>query len=378
MHYKTLGKTGIKISILGFGVLRLPVKGRGKIDVEESIKIIRKSIDNGINFVDTAYNYHNGKSEIILGQALQDSYREKVTLMTKNPLWEVKKEEDFERLLDVQLERLGVDYLDIYILHNINMKRYNEVVKEFNLLEKLKKAKKKGKIKHYGFSTHDKPKNIKKYIDENDFEVVLVQYNFADPINEEIIQYAHEKGLGVLLMGPCGGGRLTNEPTEEMKQWLSPGKTNFSDLAFKFVWSNPYVDIALSGMSSESMVDENIVLASSNHYQLNDEEKKRLQMLAQKYQEIYDLDCTQCGYCDDCPEEVNIKFILNQLMVSRDPLRMGTARINYRGIGLSKNMPGKNALACIECGECLEKCPQEIPIIERLKEAHSILKERDI
>ncbi|NHJ33647.1 MAG: 4Fe-4S dicluster domain-containing protein, partial [Asgard group archaeon] len=357
MHYRTLGKTGIKVSILGFGVLRLPVKGRGKIDVEESIKIIRRSIDNGINFVDTAYNYHNGKSEIILGQALKDGYREKVTLMTKNPLWEVKKEEDFDRLLDEQLAKLEVDYIDIYNLHNINKKRYKEAVQEFNLLEKLKEAKKKGKIKHYGFSSHDKPKNIMKYIEENDFEVVLVQYNFVDPTNEEMMQYANEKGLGVILMGPCGGGRLTNEPTEEMKQWLTPGKKNFSDLAFKFVWSNPHVDIALSGMSSERMVDENIALASSENYQLNEEESNRLQKVAQKYQEIYDLNCTQCGYCDDCPEEVNIKLIFKQLMTSRDPLRMHGARANYRGIGLAKRFPGKNAMACVECGECLEKCP---------------------
>jgi predicted aldo/keto reductase-like oxidoreductase len=378
LRYRKLGNTGIDVSILGFGILRLPVKGRGKIDVEESIKIIRKSIDNGINFVDTAYNYHNGKSEIILGQALKDGYRGKVTLMTKNPLWEVKKEEDFDRLLDEQLEKLGVDYIDIYILHNINKKRYKEAVLEFNLLDKLKKAKKKGKIKHYGFSSHDKPKNIMKVIDENDFEIVLVQYNFVDPNNEEMMQFAHEKGLGVILMGPCGGGRLTNEPTEEMKQWLTPGKTNFSDLAFKFVWSNPHVDIALSGMSSERMVDENIALASSDAYQLTDEEKERLQKVTQKYQETYDLNCTQCGYCDDCPEEVNIKLIFKQLMVSRDPLKMHGARANYRGIGLAKRFPGKNALACVECGECLEKCPQEIPIIDRLKEAHSILKERDV
>ncbi|MHA1531901.1 MAG: aldo/keto reductase [Candidatus Heimdallarchaeota archaeon] len=378
MHNRTLGKTGINVSILGFGVLRLPVKGRGKIDVKESIKIIRKSIDNGINFVDTAYNYHNGKSEIILGQALKEGYREKVTLMSKNPLWEVKKAEDFDRLLDEQLEKLGVEYLDIYLFHNINKKRYNEVIQEFNLFEKMKEAKKKGKIKHIGFSSHDKLKNIKKYIDENEFEVILVQYNFVDPINEEIIQYAQEKGLGVILMGPCGGGRLTNEPTEEMKQWLTKGKTNFSDLAFKFVWTNPNVDIALSGMSSEKMVDENIALASSENYQLNAEEKDRLQKVAQKYKETYDLNCTQCGYCDDCPEEVNIKLIFKQLMVSRDPLKMHGARANYRGIGLAKKFPGKNALACVECGECLEKCPQEIPIIDRLKEAHSILKERDV
>ncbi|NHJ49561.1 MAG: 4Fe-4S dicluster domain-containing protein [Asgard group archaeon] len=378
MRYRTLGKTGIKVSILGYGILRLPEKRRGRIDIDESIRMIRRSIDNGLNFVDTAYNYHNGKSEVILGQALKDSYREKVTLMTKCPTWEIKTEEDFNRILDEQLARLEVDYIDIYLFHNINEKRYKEIILKFNLFDKMLEAKKKGKIKHIGFSSHEKPKNIKKYIDENDFEVVLVQYNFVDPINEEIIQYAHDKGLGVILMGPCGGGRLTNEPTEEMKQWLTPGKTNFSDLAFKFVWSNPHVTIALSGMSSEKIVDENMALASSKNYQLNAKERERLGKVAQKFQETYDLDCTQCGYCDNCPEDVNIKLIFKELMRSRNPLNMHKARANYRGIGLAKRFPGKNALACVECGECLEKCPQEIPIIDRLKEAHSILKERDV
>jgi len=376
MHYRTLGKTGIEVSILGFGALRLPgaSKGRARIDVDESIRIIRRAIDSGVNVVDVGYDYGNEKSEIILGRALKGGYRQNVTLMTKNPIWKKGYQSgDYDRFLDEQLARLDVECIDIYLFHNMNRRRYKETVQRLHLFDSMRRAKEKGKIKHIGFSSHDQPTAIRKYIDENDFEIMLVQYNFLDPINERIIQYAHERGMGVILMGPCGGGRLTSEPPEDLKQYLTPGKSNFSDLAFKFVWSNPNVDVALSGMSSDQMVDENTTLASISGHQLNHEERARLQRVAYRYRETYDLNCTQCGYCDGCPEEVNIKLVFKLLLASKIPPRMPTTKANYRRIGRVKRFPGNNALACVECGECLERCPQGIPIIDRLKEAHTIL-----
>jgi len=378
MKLKTLGKTGLNASILGFGILRLPQKQtkRPAVDQVESIRIIRHAIDNGVNFVDTAYTYIASKSEKILGVALQDGYREKVILMTKSPLWNVKSKEVFHTIFEEQLQKLGVDYIDIYLFHNLNRKRYKEIVKKYNLIDEMKKLKKAGKIKHFGFSTHEKPEFIKSIIDLDEFEIVLMQYNFLDRENEEVYQYANEKGLGTIVMGPVGGGRLAMDPTEEMKEWLTKGRNNFADLALKFVWSNPNIHVVLSGMGSQEMVDENISIASSNDYKLNDEEAKRVEKIAAKFKEIYDLNCTQCGYCDDCPSDVMIKLILKQLMVSRNPLKMHLASAKYRGIGLKKSTPGNKADACTECGECLEKCPQNIPIIERLKEAHSILTSR--
>ena len=255
------------------------------------------------------------------------------------------------------------------------MKRFEEKIIKFNLINKMKAAKATGKIKHFGFSSHDEPENIKTYIDTGAFEVLLVQYNFLDPTNKEIIDYAVEKGLGVAIMGPVGGGRLAMDPTEDMKQWLTKGRKDFADLALKFVWSNPSISIALSGMSSTQMVEENLLLSSSKNYQLDAEESERVKKIATKFQEIYDLSCTQCGYCMPCPQEVNIKVILKQLMVSKNPLNLHIARTKYRGIGKGKTTPGNNATACTACGECLEKCPQNIPIIERIKEAHGILAE---
>jgi len=378
LQYKTLGKTGLQASILGFGILRLPQKEikRPTVDTAESIRIIRHAIDNGLNFVDTAYNYLGSQSEKLLGKALQEGYREKVIISTKSPLWDVKSKELFHSLFEEQLQRLGVEYVDIYLFHNISKKRYDEVVVKYSLIDEMKKLKKAGKIKHFGFSSHDKPNFVKSLIDLGEFEIILLQYNFLDRETAEVFKYAKEKGLGTFVMGPVGGGRLAMEPTEEMKQWITKGRNDFADVALKFVWSNPDIDVVLSGMGSQQMIDENIALASSENRFLTVEESKRVDTIAAKFKEIYDLDCTQCGYCDDCPNDVMIKFILKQLMISKDPLKMHGARANYRGIGVNKKSPGNNTEACTECGECLEKCPQNIEIIERLKEAHSILTSR--
>lgn len=377
LHYKKLGKTGIKASILGFGALRLPKKKtkRTTADQKESIKIIRQAIDGGINFIDTAYNYMGSKSEIIVGKALQDGYRDKVTLMTKSPVWEINSKEDFHRIFEEQLERLQTDYLDIYLFHNLRKNRFQEKVIKYSLIDEMKKLKDAGKIKHFGFSSHDTTEKIREYIDTGEFEVILLQYNFLDPHNKIVYEYATEKGLGTLVMGPVGGGRLAMQPTKEMKKWLSKGRENFADLALKYVWSDPNIDVVLSGMSSAEMIKENIALASSDQYTLSKEESERVAKVAQKFNEIYDLDCSQCGYCEPCPSGVSIKLIMKLLMTSKNPLDLGKARTQYRGIGLKKSTPGEKADACIECGECLDKCPQDIPIIKRLKEAHSILSE---
>jgi predicted aldo/keto reductase-like oxidoreductase len=372
MQIRTLGKTGIKTSILGFGVLRPPRTKSGKADVNETIRIIRKAIDNGVTFVDTAYNYLNGKSEVILGKALKEGYREKVTLMTKCPIWSIKSAADFDDKLNEQLKRLDEEFIDIYIFHNLNEKRF-KTVEKFNLLAKMKEAKADGKIRHIGFSSHASSEEIKKFIDVGVFEFLLVQYSLIDNSKEEIIQYAVDQGLGVGVMGPVGGGRLALEPTVEMRKWLTKGRKNFADLALKFAWSNPNVSVTLSGMGSEKMVNENIAWASSKNYQLTDEERKRAEKLSKKFKEMYDLNCTDCGYCEPCPNEVNIRAIFKQLITSRNPLQMRMARSRYRKIGELKTLPGKDATACDECGECEEKCPQEIPIRKRLKEAHALL-----
>ncbi|MCK4567914.1 MAG: aldo/keto reductase, partial [Candidatus Thorarchaeota archaeon] len=189
MQYRKLGKMGTKVSALGFGCMRLPTNDQdGTINREEAIKLIRKGIDSGITYVDTAWPYHKGESEVVLGLALKDGYREKVTLVTKCPVGPkaFSEPEHFEKYLDEQLQRLDVDYLDYYLLHALNKKSFEEKVLQFKLIDRAMKAKKEGKIKHLGFSFHDKPEVLKEIIDSGHFELMLVQYNIVDQVNHEM------------------------------------------------------------------------------------------------------------------------------------------------------------------------------------------------
>ena len=366
------------MSALGFGCMRLPtLEDDGRIDRDEAIRLIRKGIDNGINYVDTAWTYHRGESEVVLGLALKDGYRKRVTLVTKCPISrkEFTEPEHYDEHLDEQLQRLDVEYVDVYLFHALNKKMYEEKVLGLNLIERALKAKKEGKIKHIGFSFHDTPEVLKELIDSGYFELMLVQYNIVDQVNHEMINYAGEKGLAVAVMGSVGGGRLAGKDlSEELKQWLTPGRNNYADLALKFVLSNPNVSVALSGMGSEEMLDDNLSITSREDYdQLTVKEKESIDNIATKFKELCDNICTGCKYCQPCPNEVNISFIFEALQRFQIYGDRDKAKHFYSIIGKTPWAPGKDASACIECGECLEKCPQGIEIIDQLKNAHEVL-----
>ncbi len=376
MQYRTLGKTGLRVSIIGYGCMRLPISdpSTAEVDEEEAIRLIRMGIDGGINYVDSAYKYHNSKSEIILGKALKDGFREKVILETKLYTPGLKSPEDFDKLLDEQLKKLDVSCIDVYLIHGMSYQRYKDKFEKFDIIKKADQAKEQGKIKHLGFSSHDEPENIRKLIDTGHFEVMLVQYNFLHRDNGEIIRYAAEKGIGVVLMGPNAGGRLGIKPPETMKKHLTPHRTNFIDLSLKYVWSNPGVAVALSGMSTEIMVKDNLELASQEIFTLSPEERVRVEKITQGYKEIAEINCTQCGYCEPCEQGVNIRLIMDLLMISVG--RAGDwedAKAKYSLIGKHAKFPGKNTEACIECKDCESKCPQEIPIVNRLRQTHDLL-----
>lgn len=377
MQNRTLGKSGTKVSALGFGCMRLPTSEDGKIKREEAIRLIRKGIDSGINYVDTAWTYHKGESEVVLGLALKDGYRERVTLVTKCPVGrtEFTEPQHYDEHLDEQLERLDEDYVDYYLFHALNKKLYEEKVIGLNLIERALKAKEEGKIRHLAFSFHDTPEVLKEIIDSGHFDLMLVQYNIVDQVNHEMINYAGEKGLAVATMGSVGGGRLAGKVLpDEMKAWLTPGRENYADLAFKFVLSNPNVSVALSGMGSEEMLDDNLSINSREDYnQVTEKEKESIDDIANRFKELCDLVCTQCKYCQPCPNEVNISFIFEALQRYQIYGDREKAKSYYSMIGKIPWAGGKDASACEECGECLEKCPQGIEIIEQLKKAHEVL-----
>ena len=375
MQYRKLGNTGKELSILGYGTMRLPVidNVEANIDEKRAISLIRQGIDQGINLVDSAYPYHEGNSEALVAKALKDGYRDKTYLSTKLPTWAVKGPEDFDKYLDRQLKRLEVEKIDLYFIHTLKKKTFNDIVLGFNLIEQAQKAKEAGKIDHLCFSFHDTPDVLKTIIDTNSFDAMLVQYNLLDQSNADMMAYAKSKGMGVLVMGPVAGGRL-EEPVPEVKAAMEKqGRKYFNpQIALNFVWSNPNVDVALSGMGNEQMLTSNL-LSAKNFNQYSPAEIAELNEMVAEYKALSNLYCSGCKYCLPCPEKVNIPACFEMLGYYKIYGAHEYAKKMYNEIGYWPFLPGKNAQACIECGICEEQCPQQIPIREQLREVKEIL-----
>jgi predicted aldo/keto reductase-like oxidoreductase len=374
MRYRPLGKTGISISALGFGAMRLPMqwseKGEGHVKTDESVELVRHALGLGVNYVDTAWFYCEQESERVVGQALK-GWREKVTLSTKLPVPLVKDREDGRRFLEQQLIRLDTDHIDIYHLHGIGKDQMRDIVDRFRLIEDLLKAKDEGLIRHLSFSFHDKPEEMIPIIERGCFSSVLCQYNLLDRANEEAMAFAKSKGLGVVVMGPVAGGRLKNR-SEVLEKAVEGRAIKTPELALRFVLSNSNVDCALSGMETIHMADENAVTAS-DETALCAEEKIAIEKTAAELKKLADLYCTGCGYCMPCPQGVNIPKCFEFMNYYKVYGLEQAARDRYAQFGKPWIATGKDASHCIECGECEKKCPQKIPIIERLTETQAAL-----
>ncbi len=370
MLYRKFGKTGIKVSLLGFGAMRLPTKeinGNIVVDEELSIKIIHRGFELGINYIDTAYGYCRGESEIIVGKAIKLWERDKVYISTKSPVWKIEKREDYRKFLEEQLKKLDTDYIDFYHFHSLTWQNFNEKVLGLNLIEEAMKAKGEGLIKHISFSSHDKPEYIKEIIDKSEiFETILLQYNLLDRTNEEIIEYAANKGLGIAVMGPVGGGRLFEFPYL-MEVFKERYKTPV-EIALKFVFSNKNVSIALSGMNSIKMVEENVGFASSTDF-LKEDEIELINRIINERRKKGEIPCTGCEYCLPCPQNIPIPFIFK---LFNEYILLGSEipKNKYKDIGSAEDDLRKKGDACLECGKCEEKCPQKINIRDLLKKIH--------
>lgn len=368
MKYRELGKTGVEVSALGFGCMRFPViEGDGdKIDEAKAIEMIRHGIDNGINYLDTAFFYHGGNSERLVGKALKDGYRNIAYLATKLPLGEVRCEEDVERIFNEQLEKLDVDYIDFYLLHAVNDDSWENRVVKFDILPKLEKLKEQGKIKHLGFSFHDDLWVFKKVIDAYDgFEFCQIQLNYIDVDYQagiEGLEYAASKGLGVIVMEPLLGGKLAT-PHENVASKLSSDKTPV-EWALDFIWNRPEVSMLLSGMGSMQMVDDNIGYADKSvQGMLSEEELAMLSQAKKAYDEMNLVPCTGCEYCMPCPEGVLIPKVFSAFNNIADGGRRLVKEI-FPDIET-------NASLCKKCGKCEKACPQHINIIETLRKVRN-------
>ena len=377
MQYRDFGNAGIKVSILGFGAMRLPeeeIKGKHQVKEKESIDIIQRAFELGVNYVDTAYVYNAGESELTVGKALK-GWRDKVYLSTKMPTWEVKKTGDYRRFLEEQLKKLDVEYIDFYHFHDLNEDRFKNIVLKHNLLKEARKAKDEGLTKHISFSFHDKPEVMKRIIDVGIFESVLCQYNLLDRSNEGAMAYAKRKGLGVAVMGPVGGGRLV--VSDILKEAIGPDVKSTPALALRFVFANKNVSVALSGMENIKMVEENTRVASLSE-PLSSKQLQIMENFIEKRKRKQEIPCTNCGYCQPCPNNVAIPEIFELMNYYTIYGLKEYACKEYQNIGVGTLWSGekderKQADACVECGECEEKCPQKIKIMEKLKEIHEIL-----
>ncbi|NLN45508.1 MAG: aldo/keto reductase [Clostridiaceae bacterium] len=374
MQYRKFGKFDIEVSALGFGCMRLPLLADGSIDEPESIRLVRDSIDRGLNYVDTAYPYHGGKSELLVAKALKDGYREKVFLATKCPVWNVKTPEDFDRLLNEQLGKLETDHIDMYMLHAVSGDRWKEL-QELNAFEFLQKAKADGRIRYAGFSFHDNVTVFKDMIDAHDWDFCQIQYNYMDQTNQagtEGLRYAAAKEIAVIVMEPLLGGKLAKPaPKAVQKIWDSASvRRSPAAWALSWLWDQPEVALLLSGMNAQDQLDENLEVAEyATPGFLTDDERALVEKARVAFEELAAVPCTGCEYCMPCPFGVDIPGIFrtyNQAVIYDDFKGSGA---HYRN-----NFPeSEKATNCTACGACEAVCPQKIQIIEKLKEAHTAL-----
>jgi len=376
MKYRKFGELDWQISALGFGIMRLPhsEKESSVILEDEAATMIHHAIDNGVNFLDTAWNYHGGVSESFLGKTLKNGYREKVRISTKLPCWKIESRDDFDRYFDEQQERLQTGYIDFYLLHSLQRDWWDRV-KNLGYLDWADKKLADGSIGHLGFSFHDKLPLFKRIVDEYDnWAMTLLMHNYMDvdfQAGTEGIKYAADKGLAVVIMEPLRGGLLAKEPPASVKKIFDGSEIHRTpaDWSLQWLWNKKDVTSVISGMSTLEQLQQNIASAcSSGIGSLTEYEEQVLANVRAEYLKKAPIPCTDCRYCMPCPEGVAIPWVFEYFNMSEMYEDLQTARSHYAFLD-EKN----RASSCTECGKCMEHCPQQIDIIEMLKKAHELL-----
>lgn len=378
MLYRKFGRTNEEVSTLGFGCMRLPILPGGdpqNIDEEKATQLIHTAIDNGVNYLDTAYPYHGagmtkpGNSEPFVGKILKNGYREKVKIATKLPSWLIQSREDMDKYLDEQLKRLECGYIDFYLIHGLN-KIFWPNVKEKGCVDFLDSALKDGRIKHAGFSYHDNHDLFINIVDAYDWEFCQIQYNYFDiefQAGVKGLKYAADKGLGIAIMEPLrGGGLASNIPHEGLKLLQSINKDRSpAEWAMRWLLNQAEISVVLSGMNAMEQLEENLnTFSAAGVGNLSEKENQALSQVKQMIKDKTKVPCTGCEYCMPCPSGVNIArcfALYNDYFMFDD---LATAKVFY-AFSLK---PDHGASACVECGTCEEHCPQHISIIEELKD----------
>jgi len=378
MQFRKFGRLDWEASVLGFGCMRLPtVDGNPhgpNINEAEAIRMIRHAMDRGVNYFDTAFVYHEGRSETVLGKALRGR-RDRAKIATKCPVWMIQQESDFDRILKEQLSRLQTGHIDFYLLHALGKKRWKEIVLKFKLLEKAGAAMADGRIGRLGFSFHDHHDSLPEILNGFDqWAFCQIQYNYMDTENQagtKGLQLAAAQGLAVVIMEPLLGGKLARPP-KAIRQVIEAAavQRSASDWALQWLWDQPEVSVVLSGMSDLQQVDANVESASrARAHSLQPPDQRIIAALQQKYRERAAIPCTKCSYCMPCLNGVDIPAnfeLYNDAFLHED---IPDARFRYQ-IFVPETA---RANLCQACHDCEERCPQKIPISDWMPKVSSLL-----
>ena len=382
MQYRDFGQLDFRPSALGFGAMRLPVlmdeDGKPdfkRIDYPLATEMLHRAIDGGVNYVDTAWMYHEDNCEAWLGEALKGGYRERVKLATKMPVWNVEKPSDFDRILGIQMERLQADHIDYYLLHSLDEAHWKCVVEQ-DQLAAAERALADGRIGHLGFSFHGTYEDFETILAATDlWEFVQIQYNYMDEeyqAGRKGLELAAGKGLGVIVMEPVRGGALArNVPPGVQAVWdEAPARRSPAEWALQWVWNHPEVSFLLSGMNTMEQVEQNLEYAhGSRPGLLTADELALVARVRDLYRELSPIPCTTCRYCMPCPQGVAIPDVFELYNDAHMFDNLQRQQMAYR-IFFSDD---ERADRCTVCGECVEKCPQGIAIPEWLEKAQSFL-----
>jgi len=373
MLYREVPKNGDRLSVLGYGCMRLPQKRRS-IDEELAERQILHAMERGVNYYDTAVPYHAGKSEPFLGGVLaKNGRRDKVKIATKLPHWSARSKEDMHRLLDEQLTKLQTDRIDYYLVHGLEKQSWETAV-ENGVLEFLDEALASGKIVNPGFSFHGLAEDFNGIVDDYDWTFCQIQYNFLDTQNQAGtagLRYAASKDLAVMIMEPLRGGNLAKTPPPSVRDiWdTAEEKRTPAEWSLRWLWNSPEVTVVLSGMNDFGHIDENLAIAGDAlSGSLSDAETKLVEEVASEFRKIMKVGCTGCQYCMPCPAGVNIPGSFDWYN-SRHVFEDKRAKLFYtfQNGGITRSGTSL-ASQCIECGKCEKKCPQHLAIPELLKE----------
>ncbi len=381
MKKRKLGLKGPEVSILGFGCMRLPIS-KGKINRPEAESMLLQAIDAGVNYLDTAWLYHNGESETFIADTITGSRRDEVIIADKMPSWLIEDSADLDKYFDLQRKKLKSSRIEVYLIHGLNLERWNKIQKT-GVLDWLTRKKESGEIGYTGFSFHDEYSSFETIIEAWDWDICQIQYNYMnidDQAGSKGLTLAHKRGVGVIAMEPLLGGKLVTAPKPVKEVWSKSGYPDWNPVerALRWLWDQKQIGMLLSGMSSMAHVKDNVRIASEAEAEVFSALEKDLYKEAKKaYQSLKAINCTACDYCKPCPRGVDIPWnfklynraaMYENLEASRQgynwmlkSYEMGISKIDTRGIH------------CISCGDCMPRCPQNLNISSLMPEVAAVL-----